>query len=140
MPQPDAALDLVQQSLDELRDRLVAIEDSAMVEKYADSLAIGVWADELSPSDPTRVDLDAAGMVVIVYEGAIYHVSISDYYLTVTPDVLTNTFNAVVRNAYVVWQSQREKLIAEGERVLAEHGERDGAKILRDRIGPDSQA
>lgn len=127
-------------AMDRLEANVKAIRHSAAPERYASELAIGVYADDLSDDTPEAVEGDTAGLVAVVYQGRLYNLSISDWYLETSPDVLTANLNAVLINAYTVWRMQYVQLLREGRAVLEENGNEAGAQILDQRIADERDA
>lgn len=127
-------------AMDELMANVAAIRHKAAPEKYASELAIGVFSDDLSDESSEAVAGDTAGLVAVVYQGRLYNLSISDWYLSAGPEVLTANLNAVLINAMTVWRMQYVQLIKEGRAVLDEHGDAAGEQILDQRIAEELDA
>lgn len=120
---------------EELLERVAEIKAMAAPEEYAMAMALGIYTDDINPNEnPEDVGDDSAGMVVIVFERKIFHLSIGDVYLDVDPDHVSMILNAVILNAFMMWQSQYTDLYAYAKGVLEELGEIDGAAALRQEI------
>lgn len=120
---------------EELLARIERIKATAAPEEYAMAMAIGVYTDDVNPGeDPETVVEDSAGMVVIIFEGKIFHLSIGDVYLDVDPEHVSTILNAVILNAIMMWRIQYAELLAHAQNVLVQHGEIAGAEMLRQEI------
>jgi hypothetical protein len=71
--------------------------------EYADLCAIGVWTD--NPSNP--------GVTAIVFQGKLYALTVPDSYTSLDPVVLTDIINAVILNAFIEWDADRQRLLAQ---------------------------
>jgi hypothetical protein len=86
---------------DRITDAFQAIADVYAAVEYADMCALGVWTDD--PADP--------GVTAVVFQGKLYSLIIPTSYLALEPDTLSDVVNAVIVNAFVEWQSDRQRLI-----------------------------
>src|SRR5699024_7789454 len=91
--------------------------------EYARAMAVGIFSDDPGGEEP--------GMVVIVHRGQIFHLSISDAYTTVPASEAAIIFTGVLMNAYKVWQSEYERLLAYAKSVIEEQGPESGTGTLR---------
>lgn len=134
MTQPEST-SAVDAALAEIQRGIQAVEDMAAPEQYARAMAIGVFADDINPSDPSNIAADSAGMVVIVYQGQIIHLSIADGYLSRPPREVTAVLNGVIFNAFAVWTAQYDRLFNHAKQVIEQRGETEGARHLRTEAG-----
>lgn len=117
---------------EDLFARLERIKASAAPEEYAQALAIGIYTDDINPDeDPQDVGQDSAGMVVVIFEGRIFHISIGDVYLDVDPEHVSMILNAVILNAIMMWRIKHQELFEYAKGVMDELGPIDGAQVLR---------
>lgn len=79
---------------------LVGVFETA---EYADLCAIGVWTD--NPSNP--------GVTAIVFQGKLYALTVPDSYTSLDSVVLTDIINAVILNAFIEWDTDRQRLMTQ---------------------------
>lgn len=106
--------------------------------EYASELAIGVYTDDIDGADPATFDSTdmEAGMVVVIHQGKIRGIAISDEYLdgSFTPDEFTVLFNAVMQNAYAVWAEVYHRLYTSGVEMIEQMGLEDAAEVMDEEI------
>lgn len=71
--------------------------------EYADMCAIGVWTD--NPASP--------GVSAVVFQGKLYALTIPDSYTSLDGKVLTEIVNAVILNAFIEWDVDRQRLLSQ---------------------------
>lgn len=112
----------VESDIADLNSRANQIIDHTLPYRYADALAVGYFADDLETVSTTDGDVDAAGMIAVVYQNKLYNLSISDAYLSVPPDELSAIINGVMINAFSAYQEVHDALVQQAREVLDAEG------------------
>jgi len=85
----------------QITEAFQAIVDVYAAVEYADTCAIGVWTDD--PGDP--------GVTAVVFQNKLYALIIPDSYRSLAGDTISDVVNAVIMNAFIEWQADRQRLI-----------------------------
>lgn len=111
-------------ALDRILDTCKKISDRSAAREYASAMAIGVATDDPGGDDPDGT--------VIIYEGMVIHMSLSDGYTALPADEATAVVSGLLHFAYFQWREDFARLLDYAQSVLDEYGDAPGSDFLRD--------